>query len=109
MLRTALQVGVPSSEEKVTLGFALFFEKFSSTQNSLRLCSSSDGAVAKKVVVTSSSDLMLISILTVSSSELAKGAAALAGLREKRGDEPENGNEADCWNVPEGWIAHVPP
>ena len=79
MLRTALQVGVPSSEEKVTLGFALFFEKFSSTQNSLRLCSSSDGAVAKKVVVTSSSDLMLISILTVSSSELAKGAAALAG------------------------------
>lgn len=79
MLRTALQVGVPSSEEKVTLGFALFFEKFSSTQNSLRLCSSSDGAVAKKVVVTSSSDLMLISILTVSSSELAKGTAALAG------------------------------
>jgi len=61
----------------VTSGFTESSEKFSSTQKSLRDCSSSDGVVARKVMVTSSSDLMTISILT--SSVPDPSVAALAG------------------------------
>ncbi|OLO69278.1 hypothetical protein BKH21_02720 [Actinomyces oris] len=84
----ALQVGVPFSLVKVRSGFAPFWLKLLSTQNSLRLLSLEAGEVIVMVLLTSWSDLMTISALSLSSFvSFARAAALLGGAAATRRSE----------------------
>ena len=102
VVNVALQVGVPFSLEKVTLGFELAFEKLFSTQNSLRASSLEAGAVVRKVVVTLSSDSMAISMLALSSLESSVGVAAFVGAATTA-----RGSEAARQSMPTRLVAGV--